>query len=71
MAEDSDAWEQNRKLVVYRLGVIDDRLRALGDKVESLDRHLTSLSVRASVWGGLAGLFMAAIITAVARRLLG
>lgn len=68
---DNGEWGENRKMVLYRLQNIDERLLALWDKVESLDRHLTTLSVRASVWGGLAGLLMAAAVMAIARRLLG
>lgn len=71
MSENNGEWAENRKMVLYRLQNIDERLLALLNRVESLDRHLTSLSVRASLWGGLAGLIGAAGVTAVVRRLIG
>lgn len=64
-------WDENRKLVLWRLQAIDRRLVGLERSVTALSTQVSSLTIRASIMGGLAGLLVAGIVAAIARHYLG
>lgn len=59
-AKDTDSWNQWREHVL-------EEIRAIRDDVTDLKVELASLKVKASIWGGLAGMLPLIIEKALGR----
>ena len=55
MAEDN-GWSKYEKMVIDKLDDHDDKFSGIEDKLTQIQVDIATLKVKASVWGGLAGL---------------
>ena len=53
---DLNGWEQYQKMVINKLDAHDSDFKTIEDKLTSIQVEIATLKVKASIWGGLAGL---------------
>tara|TARA_R100001082_G_scaffold83576_1_gene50321 strand:+ start:534 stop:746 length:213 start_codon:yes stop_codon:yes gene_type:complete len=53
---DINGWQQYQKLVIDKLDSHDSDFKTIEDKLTSIQVEIATLKVKASIWGGLAGL---------------
>ena len=53
---DMNGWQQYQKLVIHKLDSHDSDLKTIEDKLTSIQVEIATLKVKASIWGGIAGL---------------
>ena len=53
---DINGWQQYQILVIDKLDSHDSDFKTIEDKLTSIQVEIATLKVKASIWGGLAGL---------------
>ena len=51
-----NGWPQYQKLVMDKLGEHDEKFTSIEDKLMKIQVDISTLKVKAGVWGGVAGL---------------
>ena len=52
----TESWDQYQKLVIDKLNEHDSKLMVLENKLTRIQIDIATLTVKAGVWGGIAGL---------------
>ena len=69
MSEDKESWERIGQHVIKTLERMEEKIESLDEKMNSsnLDTHveITTLKVKAGLWGTIAGIITSAIVSIV------
>lgn len=53
---DLNGWEQYQKMVISKLDAHDSDFKSIEDRLTKIQVEIATLKVKASIWGGIAGL---------------
>lgn len=67
---DASSWDENKRLIDYRLNSVDRALDDIKKQLLYMDRRLTGHMAKTAAWAMIAGTIAAAVVTAVVEKFL-
>lgn len=67
---DDGGWHEYRRLVLNELERVDESLKDVNIKLGEIERNLTMLQAKATVWGALGGVVVSIIVSVIVALVL-